>query len=89
MIIEKYRNYLRKKRLFYDKKAMNRFISENFKNKIEGYILAVTIIKHYMNSGDDKEVKTRSKHLLADGLMPPENLRGCDNMIKDLKQWYF
>jgi len=88
MIIEKNRNYLRKKRLFIDKKAMDRFIRENMRNKIEGYILAVTIIKHYMNADDQKEVKTRSKHLRLDGLMPPENLRGCDSMIRDLKQWY-
>jgi len=82
------RNYLRKKRLFMDKKAMDRFIQNNMKNKLEGYVLAVTIIKHYLNEGNKKEVDQRSKYLRIDGLSPPVNLRECDEMIHDLRQWY-
>jgi hypothetical protein len=71
-----------------NKKAMNRFILNNMKNKLEGYVLTVTIIKHYLNEGNDKEVAHRSKHLRMDGLSPPTNLRECDEMIRDLRTWY-
>jgi len=87
MIIEKFRNYLRKKRLFLNKQEMNRFIHNNFKNKLEGYIRSVDTIKHYMNVNDDLEVKQRCKHLRLDGLAPPENIRDCDTLIRDLRRW--
>ena len=60
----------------------------NMKNKLEGYVLAVTIIKHYLNEGNQKEVAHRSKHLRLDGLSPPVNLIECDEMVRDLRQWY-
>ncbi len=81
-------NYLRKKRLFCDKKAMNRFVLENMKNKIEGFILTVSIIKHYIQTDDQKEIDIRSKHLRLCGLNPPVNLIECDEMINDLKRFY-
>jgi len=87
-MIQTCKNYVRKKRLFMNKKAMNRFILNNMKNKLEGYVLAVTIIKHYLNEGNQKEVDHRSKHLRLDGLSPPVNLRECDEMIRDLRTWY-
>lgn len=87
-MIQRYRNYRRKKRLFIDKTCEKRFISENMKNKMAGYILAVNVIKHYMAMNNDREVNTRSKHLRQDGLTPPATLVECDEMINDLKQWY-
>ena len=81
-------NYFTRKRLFRDKKAMNRFIHENMKNKIQGFILTVSIIKHYLQRNDIQEVETRSKHLRLSGLNPPTNLIECDEMINDLKRWY-
>ncbi len=71
-----------------DKKAMNDFIVNNMKNKLEGYVLAVSIIKHYINEGNDQEIKLRSKYLRLDGLNPPRTLIECDEMIRDLRQWY-
>ena len=87
MIIETFRNYLRKKRLFLNDKEMNRFIQNNFNNKLEGYVRSVNTIKHYMNANDKAEVKERCKQLKRDGISPPENLRGCDNLIRDLRNW--
>lgn len=87
MMIQVFRNYRRKKRLFRDKIAMNRFIVNNMRNKLEGYVLAVTIIKHYLNEGNTKEVEHRAKHLRIDGLNPPINLKECDEMIHDLRNW--
>jgi hypothetical protein len=87
-MIEWFKNYLRKKRLFCDKHAMNRFIYENMKHQIQGFILSVSIIKHYMQLNDQEEIKTRSKHLRLCGLNPPVNLIECDEMINDLKRWY-
>lgn len=71
-----------------DKKAMNGFIVNNMKNKLEGYVLAVNVIKHYINEGNDQEIKIRSKHLRLDGLNPPRTLIECDEMIHDLREWY-
>lgn len=80
-------NYLRKKRLFHNKRAMKRFIHENMKNQLSNYILTISIIKHYILLNDQKEIEIRSKHLRLCGLNPPINLIECDEMINDLKRW--
>lgn len=86
--MKKFRNYLRKKRLFISKSTLNRFIFNNMKNKIEGYVLTVSAIKHYLNAGDNQEVTTRSKHLRMEGLNPPTTINECDEMITDLRTFY-
>jgi len=67
---------------------MDRFILNNMNNKLEGYVLTVTIIKHYLNEGNQQEVDHRSKYLRLNGLSPPVNLIECDEMIRDLRQWH-
>ncbi len=67
---------------------MNRFVLENMKNKLEGFILTVSIIKHYIQIDDQQEIDIRSKHLRLSGLNPPTNLIECDEMINDLKRFY-
>jgi len=87
-MIRAFLNYLRKNRLFYDKKALNRFIHENMKNKLAGYVLEVSIIKHYLNLADYQEVNNRIKTLRLAGLNPPHTIKQCDRMMNDLKRWY-
>jgi len=89
MIIETFRNYLRKKRLFLNDKEMKRFVQNNFNNKLEGYVRSINSIKHYMNANNKDEVKERCKQLKRDGLSPPETLRSCDSMIRDLRTWKY
>lgn len=67
---------------------MRCFIHENMKNQLYGFILSVSIIKHYIQLGDQDEIMVRSKHLRLSGLSPPTNLTECDEMINDLKRWY-
>ncbi len=81
-------NFFRKRRLFKNKANLKRFVFNNMKNKVEGYVLTVKAIKHYIHLGNEVEVKTRSKHLRIDGLRPPKNIKQCDRMIKDLREWY-
>ncbi len=80
-------NLLRKNRLFRNKKQLNRFIHENMKNKLAGYVLEVSIIKHYLNAGNYQEVLNRCKNLRLAGLKPPLTRKQCDRMMNDLKRW--
>lgn len=87
-MMKSFLNYLRKRRLFRDKKSLNRFINENMRNKVAGFVLEVSIIKHYINLGEYQEVRNRSKGLRLSGLNPPKTLKQCDKMMNDLKRWY-
>lgn len=66
---------------------MKKFVLSNMHNRLENYVFAVDVLKHYIHIKNEQEIETRSKHLRLAGLKPPQNLRECDEMINDLRNW--
>jgi len=89
MIIEKYRNYLRGKRLFLDESHKKQFLNIASNNLRVALIRQLATLKLNYDRQEQDEIDHRCKNLKKQGLAPPVNLRECEQKIDDLQKWVF
>lgn len=71
-----------------DKKAYTEFVRKLSMKDRDLYISWVSNIRRFMASGNDNEVKTRSKWLVQAGFLPPVTIQECDQMMNDLREFH-
>jgi len=89
MIIEKYRNYLRGKRLFLDKSHKKQFLNIASNNLRIALIRQLATLRLNYDRNEVDEIEHRCNNLKKQGLATPENVRECNQMIDDLQKWVY
>jgi len=85
MIFDK--NYWAGKRLFINKAAKMEFLEQSSYNKREACVRQVDAIKHNTEIKNHEEVERRRENLKRQGLIAPNNIKECNEMIRDLRKW--